>query len=503
VVWLPDNTTIGRALPEDLAPLSNPATSYFSQKIDNFRYLVVSSDFSNISLIHTIYVDVSVLENQVAQLSSQSMIMLIITFLALSAGGHLLISHVQRPIKEFLDDVGPFANYDFDKPFRKVNLPEIADITYKMEEIRSKLAHYKRINVEQVILQEHRNRLLMTYATEMVAQYDQKRQFIFLNDQFNIFLQEIGIKSNNVSIEDLLNNDHVIIRDKKSEITSRDYLIINSQNIEIELTADLGKVYYLQLHLNDITDHNDNHLGGLLLINDQTRSREIERMRTEMINLIVHELQNPVSAGLGLTSYLLEESQIDENERKDVLAMIKLSMDKITSMIERFLAIARLESVNVRIDKAPVDLNLLLKPIVDSFKSQILERNIHLVVNEEPTPVIMGSYDLIEDVFRNLISNGIKYGGENRTIIISLWSDGQHVFFSVTDHSYGIPDEYMDKIFHKFFRIQAYNMEKGTGLGLSYVKEVMKKHHGEIKVESNPQIGTKFTVSFAIKEDLY
>lgn len=212
--------------------------------------------------------DVSVLQNQVAQLFSQSMIMLIITFLALSAGGHLLISHVQRPIREFLEDVGPFANYDFDKPFRKVKLPEIADIREKMEDIRTKLAHYKRINVEQVILQEYRNRLLMTYATEMVAQYNENAEFIFLNDQFNNFLQEIGIASNLVKIDDILNNKNVIVRDKKSEITTKDHLIINSHKIEIELTSEIEKVYYLQLHLNDITDHNDNHLGGLLLIND-------------------------------------------------------------------------------------------------------------------------------------------------------------------------------------------------------------------------------------------
>jgi len=502
VVWLPDSTTIGRNLPDNLAPRTNPATSYYSQIVDDYRYLVVSSDFNSIPLIHTIYVDVSVLENQVAQLFSQSMIMLIITFLALSAGGHLLISHVQRPIREFLDDVGPFANYDFDKPFRKVELPEIAGITEKMEEIRSKLSHYKRINVEQVILQEHRNRLLMTYATEMVAQYDDKGKFIFLNDQFINFLNEIGIQSNNVSIDHLLKNKHVIIRDKKSEITTRDHLIVNSQKIEIELTAEIEKVYYLQLHLNDITDHNENHLGGLLLINDQTKSREVERMRTEMINLIVHELQNPVSAGLGLTSYLLEDIQIPESEKKEVLTMIKLSMDKLTSMIDRFLAISRLESINVRIDKMPVDLNSLLKPIVDSFKTQLSERNIHLVVNEEPIPMIMGSHDMIEDVIRNLISNAIKYGGENRTILVALWSNGDHVFFSVTDHGYGIPDEYMDKIFQKFFRIQAYSKEKGTGLGLPYVKEVIKKHNGEIKVESNPQIGTRVTVSFPISDDL-
>lgn len=221
-----------------------------------------------------------------------------------------------------------------------------------------------------------------------------------------------------------------------------------------------------------------------------------------MINLIVHELQNPVSAGLDLTSYLLEDNQITDVERNEVLSMIKLSMDKLTSMIDRFLAISRLESVNVRIDKTPIDLNSILNPVVDSFKTQLSERNIHLVVNEEPIPLIQGSYEMIEDVFRNLISNSIKYGGDNRTIIVALRSDGELVYFSVTDHGYGIPDEYIVMIFQKFFRIQAYSKEKGTGLGLPYVKEVVKKHSGDIKVESNPQIGTRVTISFPISDDI-
>lgn len=236
-------------------------------------------------------------------------------------------------------------------------------------------------------------------------------------------------------------------------------------------------------------------MGGLLLLNDMTRSREVEKMRTEMIHIIVHELQNPVSAGLGLSTYLIEEEDISEEESTEILGMIKLSMEKLSSMIDRFLTVSRLESVNIRIEKYPIDLNTMVKPITDSFKSQLMERNIHIIVNEENTPMVMGSRELLEDMMRNLISNAIKYGDDNRTIEVNLWSNGENVFFSVTDHGFGIPEEYHEKIFLKFYRIQAYSRTKGTGLGLPYVREVVRKHGGEIKVESNSDIGTRFTVT--------
>lgn len=153
-------------------PVQLSITSYNSVTHNARRYLAVSTAFTSIPVVHSIYIDLSVLQNQVSALFSQSLIMLIIAFMALGAGGQLLISRVQRPINNFLEDVAPFANYNFDRPFRIADLPELASVTERMESIREKLLHYKRINVEQVIVQEQRNRMLMKYATEMVAQYD-------------------------------------------------------------------------------------------------------------------------------------------------------------------------------------------------------------------------------------------------------------------------------------------------------------------------------------------
>jgi signal transduction histidine kinase len=497
-IWKPDSTVIGNTLDKESFPIIGPTTTYYSQETNSQNFLAAATSFTSLPLIHTIYVDQSYLQSQVSELFSQSLIMLVITFLALAAAGHLLISRVQRPVKDFLNDVGPFANFDFNKPFRSIELPDLSGIAEKMEEIRKRLLHYQKINVEQIILHDHRNRLLMNHAIEMAGQFDDKEELVFINEPLKVLFQSIGISSESVNINDLFKHHQVQIRDKKQDISTRDHLIVTSQVYTIEINYQDESIGYYQVHLNYVNDQNEQSLGGMMLVINQTKDKEVEKMRVEMANMIIHELQNPVNAGLGLTTYLIEEKSISDQERSEILVMVRQSLDSIMQLIDRFLKVSRLESANIRVDKVSTDLNKMLKPICASFKSQLDEKKLDLIVNAESVPVVNANSDMIQDVIKNLISNAIKYGPTSRAIYIALWATQSHVNLSVTDHGYGISDEHMTKIFQKFYRINEYSKEKGTGLGLSYVKEVIKKHDGEVNVESNPDIGSRFTISLPI-----
>lgn len=497
-VWKPDSTVIGNSVDKNSYPIIGPATTYFSEEVNNQTFLAAATSFSTLPLIHTIYVDQSYLQSQVSELFSQSLIMLVITFLALAAAGHLLISRVQRPVKEFLDDVGPFANYDFNKPFRPIALPDLSGIAEKMEDIRKRLLHYQKINVEQIILHDHRNHLLMYHAIEMAGQFNEKEELIFVNEPLKELFESIGILGERININELFKHHQVHIKDKKQDISTRDHLIVTSQVYTIEINYQDESVGYYQVHLNFVTDQHDVSLGGMMLVINQTKDKEVEKMRVEMANMIIHELQNPVNAGLGLTTYLIEEESITDKERSEILVMVRQSLDSIMQLIDRFLKVSKLESANLRVDKISTDLNKLLKPICNSFKSQLDEKKLDLILNAESVPIVQANSDMIQDAIRNLISNAIKYGPANRAIYVALWATQHHIHVSVTDHGYGISDEHLGKIFQKFYRINEYSKVKGTGLGLSYVKEVMKKHNGDIKVESNPEIGSRFTISLPI-----
>jgi signal transduction histidine kinase len=104
------------------------------------------------------------------------------------------------------------------------------------------------------------------------------------------------------------------------------------------------------------------------------------------------------------------------------------------------------------------------------------------------------------EAIQNLMTNAIKYGGENRTIEMELHADADTVRFSITDYGYGIPPEAQSKLFTKFYRVpNQKSKEIGTGLGLAYVKEIVTRHGGTISLDSNPQIGCCFTITLPIK----
>jgi signal transduction histidine kinase len=138
---------------------------------------------------------------------------------------------------------------------------------------------------------------------------------------------------------------------------------------------------------------------------------------------------------------------------------------------------------------------------MDSLQAQAQKKSVNFSFKcSEPFPTIYASEDLITEAIQNLMTNAIKYGGENRTIEMELRADSDNAVFSITDYGYGIPPEAQSKLFTKFYRVpNSKSKEIGTGLGLAYTKEIVTRHGGTISLESNPEIGCCFTITLPIR----
>jgi signal transduction histidine kinase len=251
-----------------------------------------------------------------------------------------------------------------------------------------------------------------------------------------------------------------------------------------------------------IRKENDSY-GSLVVFHDLTTERQIDQMKTEMINVIVHELRNPLNSIMGFTSLMIDDPGLGEEERLHFLQIVHESSHNLNQLINRFLEIQRLELGKVNYPKQMTDLKLMLEFLVESQQPVAMKKAITFNVSIAPSlPEIYVSATLMREAYLNLISNAIKYGDENRSIDIELFLRDSSMIFMITDHGYGISAEDQKKLFTKFFRVMSNAKaaeQVGTGLGLAHVKSIVAFHQGTIQLESNPDIGCKFTLIIPIQ----
>jgi len=222
-----------------------------------------------------------------------------------------------------------------------------------------------------------------------------------------------------------------------------------------------------------------------------------------MINVIVHELKNPITGVVGLSRLIIETDDMEPAESKTLMQEVLNSGERMNELVNRFLEVQKLEAGNTSLNVSEIDVKEVIEDVTMLSKPLLSSKSLSLSVTETGKKFnIEADKDLVFDAIQNILSNAVKYGEPERVIDIDLKSTRDSVIVAVTDHGYGISIEDQSKVFEKFFRVKS-NIksarEKGTGLGLAYVKQIMQRHHGDIALESSAKIGSRFILTFPKK----
>lgn len=232
--------------------------------------------------------------------------------------------------------------------------------------------------------------------------------------------------------------------------------------------------------------------------------RQANEMRAKFMDVLAHELRSyltPVGAYIG-TIKLGELGDIT-SEQKEKLEEASKKLDKIDQLVEDTLDLSRMEADRVRLSKESIFLPDMIEEIIGDFEPEIKEKNHELLTNlSEDVPIVAGDPNLLEKVFRNLISNAIQYtpkGGKISVEVSQAEENGVH--FKVSDTGIGIPEEHQDRIFQKFYRVEENSNDepRGLGMGLAIAKHFVELHGGEIWVESEVGEGSTFHVKLPKK----
>lgn len=240
----------------------------------------------------------------------------------------------------------------------------------------------------------------------------------------------------------------------------------------------------------------DKLFGTILVYRDITKEYEVDQIKSEFVSTVSHELRTPLASILGFTELMLNRDLKPERQVK-YLTTILNEAKRLTALINDYLDIQRMEAGKQTYEKKYIELIPILEKIIET---QLVNPEQHKIVLKTSitTPIILGDKAKIEQVFTNLINNSIKYSPNGGEIIIQISEMNKKLRVSVTDFGLGIPEESVDKLFTKFYRVDNSDRRRigGTGLGLAIVQEIVRAHDGEITVDSTYGKGSTFTITF-------
>ena len=239
-------------------------------------------------------------------------------------------------------------------------------------------------------------------------------------------------------------------------------------------------------------------MAYLMIGKSLSKEKQLSNLRNEFMSNMSHELKTPVST-ISVALEALSNFNAADNKalRDEYIDISKSEVERLGLLVDKALNISLFEQGKSIYDKQNVDLNEVIKDIVKTLKVQLDNQSVSLeFLTKGSDFLIYADKTHMTNVIHNLIENAVKYSGSIPEIRIQLEEFADSVKLSIEDNGQGIPPEYQDKVFDKFFRVpqgDRHNV-KGHGLGLSYVKQVIEKHDGTIKVKSGDGVGTTFLI---------
>ena len=354
---------------------------------------------------------------------------------------------------------------------------------------------YKRLHRAKEALYIEREKLISHLQTshEGLGVFTKERQEILVN---NLFTQYI----NNISDRNLRSTNELFDIPELQPII--EFLNRNEGNFSKE-----EKRYAMHLNKNARSFTVEciifQDMSFEISINDITQEEEQARLKRQLTQNIAHELKTPVSSIQGYLETIISNPNIPQENVRVFLERSYAQSNRLTFLLRDISVLTRMDEAPELVEKEQVNLSKIVENILNEVALGLEEKHI-TVVNKLPSEVILtGSSSLLYSIFRNLIDNAIAYAGNDIQITINCFrEDEKFYYFSFSDTGVGVPEEHLNRLFERFYRVDKGRSRKlgGTGLGLAIVKNAVLFHGGTIFAKNMPKGGLEFV--FTLKKDI-
>lgn len=474
-----------------------------NNSLDSSLYITIRKDLTDIMMLNMQAIERK--SNVAKQTANTAIWWIAITGIVCFIIAFILLvnlpGNIANPIKELTESIKQIAAKNYKERVRFEGHNEFGELAHAFNVMAQKVEEYDNSKLAKILFGKKRIETLINKMHDPVIGLDEYDTILFVNQEA---LNATGMKRQELigkNAKDIaISND--LMRNLLKEIVSGSNIDGQVDSKPLKIYAN-GKESYFEKELIDISitptgEQIKRNIGHVIILRNITPFKELDFAKTNFIATISHEFKTPISS-IKMSLQLLNNGQIGtlNEDQKHLTESINDDANRLLKITGELLNIAQVESGNIQLSISPSDAGKIVSYAIEANKVAAEQKRIKLNIQQpDNLPKVIADTEKSAWVLTNLISNAIRYSYENSTVNIKIYKKDTHIVFSVEDTGQGIPPEYTDKVFDRYFKVPGTKKE-GTGLGLAISKEFIEAQGGQITVKS--EFGAGSTFSFSLK----
>jgi len=400
--------------------------------------------------------------------------------------------YIVRPITKLKETVRHIAEGNFSERIElDDNSDEINSLTDEFNKMSEKLEQYEKLNLNKIFYEKKKSELVIESMDEPVLMVDENFKILLANKSFNQIIGEKALK--NSEIKKILKQQ----RSKAKSPNKEQSFSLKEKAINIK--DENGSQKYFNVIATQIEIPESEKEATVFVFNDVTQYKELDRMKSEFIAKVSHELKTPLTS-LGMALGLLEDDVVGKvNEKqKDLIVSMKEDYDRLNKLVYEILELTKLEANIGKIKFEKIEAHKLAEYVSKKFSILANEKNIELkVIDKSGKTNITGNFNSLLSAIENLVSNSLRFTPSGGNITVEFLIEDENLVIKISDTGIGISPDNLKKVFDKFIQIDD-SAPGSLGLGLSIAKEIIEIHNGEIKAFSELGKGSTFQIKLPV-----
>ena len=394
-------------------------------------------------------------------------------------------SVITNPVNQLTAAIKAVGEKKYDQRIYIRNKDEFGNLANAFNEMAEKLEYFESSNLNKLMFEKSRAEAVINSLKDASIGIDNKDRILFANKQA---LQLLGLRSEEIvgkSVNDISRRNELFryLQEDENSTTFK-AVIDNRENFFTKEVLEVGE---------------GETKNKVLVLKNITSYKELDVAKTNFIATVSHELKTPLaSSDFSLKLLLDKRTGPLSDPQRELIENLKDDNNRMLKILSELLNMAQVESGRIQLNIQQTNPLEIVKNAIQAVSVKAKEKEIIIEENvPSKLPMIKADADKTTWVLNNFLTNAIKYSSTKSTVTISVRLQNKEIVFSVADHGPGIDQEYLSRLFERYFQVPG-SKEKGTGLGLAISKEFIEAQHGRIFVESEIGTGSVFSFAFPV-----